>query len=142
MCFKLIRHREEIDEKIFRRITRLINIHYRRENDKEMSKEALSILPTQEEQIELLRDHAPEELLEVCEKSGKFRDAAKDLYSRGKFKEATDMFIKSDDEEDIIEALQCLLYLCRTNVMKNIMTETMSPDILQELNNLHCKAEE
>src|SRR2546421_11078241 len=83
-------HREEIDEKIFRRITRLVNIHYRRENNKEMSLEALSILPTQEEQIELLRDHAPEELLEVCEKSGRFRDAAKYLCSCGKFEEAAE----------------------------------------------------
>src|SRR5256885_14712526 len=112
MFFKLKRHREEIDEKIFRRITRLINIHYRRENDKEMSKEALTILPTQEEQIELLRDHAPEELIGVCEEFSKFRDAAKDLYSRGKFKETANMFIRSDDEEDIIESFLYRLYLC------------------------------
>src|ERR1044072_152331 len=135
---KLIRHREDIEEKIFRRITRLVNIHYRREDNKEMSKEALSVLPAQE-QIELLRDHAPEELIEVCKEHGKFRDAAKELYSRGKFREAADMFNSSDDEEDTIEALQCLLYLCRVNMLKNIMTETTSQE---ELNSLYCKAEE
>ncbi|CAG8521931.1 10761_t:CDS:2, partial [Racocetra fulgida] len=87
------------DEKIFYRITRLVNIHYRRENNRVMSKKALDILPKQE-QIELLRDHAPEELLEVCEKSGEFRVAAKDLRLRGKFKEAADLFITSGSDKD------------------------------------------
>ena len=67
-----------------------------------MSEKALSILSTQEEQIELLRNHAPEELLEVCEKSGQFRAAAEDLRSRNKFEEAADMFIRSVDDDDII----------------------------------------
>jgi hypothetical protein len=104
-----------------------------------MSKEALSVLPAQE-QIELLRDHAPEELIEVCKQHGKFRDAAKDLYSRGKFKEAVDMFISSGEEEDTIEALQCILYLCKINVLKIIMTETTSQNISEELNSLYYKA--
>ncbi|RIA95504.1 hypothetical protein C1645_480447 [Glomus cerebriforme] len=129
-------HREEINEKIFRRISRLVNIHYRRENDQEMSQKALSVLPTHEEQIELLRDHAPEELLKVCEERGKFKDAAKELYSRGKFKEAADMYLRSDDEKDIIEALQCLLDLCKINVL-NVMTDNMN---LKELGDLYLKA--
>ncbi|PKY41812.1 hypothetical protein RhiirA4_396541, partial [Rhizophagus irregularis] len=135
------RHRERIDEKIFRRITRFVNIYYRRENNKVMSKEALSILSTHEEQIELLRDHAPEELLKVCEERGEFQDAAKELHLRGKFKEAADMFIRSNDEKDIIEALQCLLDLCKVNIL-NIITDTMNQSILEELKSLCLKANE
>ncbi|PKY21480.1 hypothetical protein RhiirB3_409485 [Rhizophagus irregularis] len=135
------RHRERIDEKIFRRITRFVNIYYRRENNKVMSKEALSILSTHEEQIELLRDHAPEELLKVCEERGEFQDAAKELHLRGKFKEAADMFIRSNDEKDIIEALQCLLDLCKANIL-NIITDTMNQSILEELKSLCLKANE
>jgi hypothetical protein len=137
----VIRHRERIDEKIFRRITRFVNIYYRRENNKEMSKKALSVLSTHEEQIELLRDHAPDELLEVCEERGEFKDAAKELHLRGKFKEAADMFIRSDDEKDIIEALQCLLDLCKVNVL-NIITDTMDQSITEELKSLFSKVNE
>ncbi|CAB4428084.1 unnamed protein product [Rhizophagus irregularis] len=135
------RHRERIDEKIFRRITRFVNIYYRRENNKVMSKAALSILSTHEEQIDLLRDHAPEELLEVCEERGEYQDAAKELHLRGKFKEAADMFIRSNDEKDIIEALQCLLDLCKVNIL-NIITDTMNQSILEELKSLCLKANE
>ncbi|PKY59304.1 hypothetical protein RhiirA4_550318 [Rhizophagus irregularis] len=106
-----------------------------------MSKEALSILSTHEEQIELLRDHAPEELLKVCEERGEFQDAAKELHLRGKFKEAADMFIRSNDEKDIIEALQCLLDLCKVNIL-NIITDTMNQSILEELKSLCLKANE
>ncbi|GBC01906.1 hypothetical protein RclHR1_04380007 [Rhizophagus clarus] len=135
------RHRERIDEKIFRRITRFVNVYYRRENNKEMSKKALSVLSTHEEQIELLRDHAPDELLEVCEERGEFQDAAKELHLRGKLKEAADMFIRSNDEKDIIEGLQCLLDLCKVNIL-HIITDTMDQSILEELKSLHLKANE
>ncbi|CAG8526884.1 15115_t:CDS:10, partial [Dentiscutata heterogama] len=136
-CYKTVidllqKHKSEIDEKIFYRITRLVNIHYRRENNKVMSKKALDILPKQE-QIELLRDHAPEELLEVCEKNGEFRVAAKDLRLRGKFKEAADLFITSGSEEDVMEALQCLLHLCRTNILNKTMMDISSSSTIQDL---------
>ncbi|CAJ0924352.1 22586_t:CDS:10 [Entrophospora sp. SA101] len=87
------RYRQEIDEKTFNRVSRLANIHYRRENNKEMSEKALSILPTKNEQMELLRDHAPEELLKVFEKSGDYFSVVKELCSRGKFEEAADKII-------------------------------------------------
>lgn len=134
----LQKHKSEIDEKIFYRITRLVNIHYRRENNKVMSKKALNILPKQE-QIELLRDHAPEELLEVCEKSGEFRIAAKDLRLRGKFKEAADLFVTSGSDEDAIEALQCLLHLCRTNILNKTMMDISSSNTIQDLQDLLLK---
>ncbi|CAG8616353.1 9660_t:CDS:10, partial [Ambispora leptoticha] len=136
-------HREKIDEKIFNRITRLVNIHYRRKEDKEMSEKALSVLPTQEEQINLLRDHAPEELQEVCKKSGQFRAAAEDLRFRGKFNEAIDTFLRSDNDEDIIEALRCCLYLCRVKVLNITMINfgrlNDSPEYLNDLIDLNDK---
>src|SRR5256885_12694478 len=98
----MIRYRKKIDGKIFHRITRLVNIYYRRENNKEMSEKALSILSTQEEKIKLLKDHAPEEFLEVCEKIGEFSVAAEDLCSRGEFEKAAEMFICSDKDKDIV----------------------------------------
>ncbi|CAG8725195.1 12023_t:CDS:2, partial [Funneliformis mosseae] len=42
------------------------------ENNKVMSEKALSIIPTQEERMSL-KDIAPEEFLEICEKNGQFR---------------------------------------------------------------------
>ena len=92
-----------------------------------MSTIALSILPTQGEQIKLLRDHAPEEFLEVCEKIGQFRAVAEDLRSHGEFEKAADKFNCSNNEEDMIEALQCLLHLCRVNVLKQMMTNITNP---------------
>ncbi|CAG8625374.1 2575_t:CDS:2 [Funneliformis caledonium] len=107
-----------------------------------MSEKALSIIPTQEERFELLKDHAPEEFLEACEKNGQFRHAAEDLHSRGKFKEAADMFIRSGfKDEDVIEAFQCLLHLCRVNVLKSSMTNTMSPSNA-ELRDIICTISE
>ncbi|CAG8557951.1 6165_t:CDS:10, partial [Ambispora leptoticha] len=121
--------RENIDERIFNRIARLVNIHYRHVNDTKMSEKALSILPTQEEQINLLRDHAPEELQEICKKNGQFRAAAEDLRSRGKYGEAADMFFHSaDNDDDIIESLRCYLYLCRVEVLKITMLDLTSSD--------------
>ncbi|CAG8532736.1 4901_t:CDS:10 [Ambispora leptoticha] len=137
-------HREKIDKKIFNRIIRLVNIHYRRVNNKKMSEKALSVLPTQEEQNNLLRDHAPEELQEIYKKNGKFRDAAEDLRFRGKFNEAIDTFLQSDNDEDIIEALQCCLYLCRVKVLKITMINfgrlNDSPEDLIDLNDQLSKA--
>ncbi|CAJ0745543.1 7794_t:CDS:10 [Entrophospora sp. SA101] len=123
------RYKQEIDEKTFNRISRLANIHYRRENDKEMSQKALDILPTQEERMELLQDHVPEELSEVYEKSGDYFFVVKELCSHGKFEEATDKIISLKDinSKDTIEALKslkCFLHLCRVNIIKDTMTNT------------------
>ncbi|RHZ88681.1 hypothetical protein Glove_21g295 [Diversispora epigaea] len=127
-------HANEIDEKIFRRITRLINIHYRNKNDNEMSKKALSILSTQEDQIELLKDHAPEELLKVYVKNGHFSDAAKYLRSLGKFKEAAIMSSNDlDKKENIIDALCYLLHLCRVNILVDTMNNKCAHNELCKL---------
>ncbi|RHZ88684.1 hypothetical protein Glove_21g290 [Diversispora epigaea] len=129
-------HANEIDKKIFRRITRLVNIHYRNKNDNEMSKKALSILPTQEDQIELLKDHAPEELLEVYVKNGHFSDAAKHLRSLGKFKEAAIMLSNNlDKKENIIDALCYLLHLCRVNILVDTMNNKSAHNELGKLLN-------
>ncbi|CAG8480420.1 12096_t:CDS:10 [Ambispora gerdemannii] len=134
-------HREKIDKKIFNRITCLVNIHYRRVHDTKMSEKALSILPTQEEQTNLLRDHAPEEFQEVCKKNGLFHAAAEDLRLRGKFNEAADMFLRSDNNDnDLIESLQCCLYLCKLKVLKKIMTDPACPNFFKELNDHLSKA--
>ncbi|CAG8749461.1 573_t:CDS:2, partial [Funneliformis mosseae] len=90
-------------------------------------------IPTQEKRNELLNDHTPEEFLEVCEKNGQFRETAEYLRSRGKFKEAADMFIRSGfKDEDVIEALQCILHLSMVNVLKSTMTDTISPSLRVE----------
>ncbi|CAB4422233.1 unnamed protein product [Rhizophagus irregularis] len=126
------KYRQKIDDKIFHRITRLVNIHYRRANNKEMSTIALSILP-QEEQIKLLRDHAPEEFLEVCEKTGQYSAVAEDLRSHGEFEKAADKFNCSNNGEDKIEALECLLHLCRVNVLKSIIINFSNSELISLL---------
>ncbi|CAG8633342.1 4892_t:CDS:2, partial [Ambispora leptoticha] len=134
-------HREEIDERTFNRITRLVNIHYRRMNDMKMSKKALSILPTQEDQMNLLREHAPEELQEVCKKSGQFRLAAEDLRSRGEFNKAADMFLHSvDNDNDIMESLRCYLHLCRVKILNITMSNFVNQNSSEELKNGLFKA--
>ncbi|CAH1765845.1 8502_t:CDS:10, partial [Entrophospora sp. SA101] len=135
----LTRYKQEIDEKTFNRISRLVNIHYRRENDKEMSEKALDILPTEEERMELLRDHAPEELLKVYEKGGQYFSVVKELCSRGKFEEAADKIIglKDINSKDTIEALKHFLPLFRVNIIKDTMTNTNSK---HEVNKLLAKA--
>jgi hypothetical protein len=62
------------------------------------------------------------------------------LYDR--FEEAADMFIRSvGNDEDKISASWCLLYLCRANILKAIITGFTSSNIfLQELNRLYAKA--
>ncbi|CAG8567860.1 13873_t:CDS:10 [Dentiscutata erythropus] len=132
--------RQQIDEKTVRRVSRLVNIHYCREDNKEMSEKALQIIPTQEERIELLADHAPKELLEVYEKSKQFRDAGKFLYSSGRFEEAASMFSRSTDDEDIIESLNCLLHPYRVKILDNM--KCMNFDTPKELRGLLHKANE
>src|SRR5439155_10498679 len=83
--------------------------------------------------IELLRDYAPEKLWEFYEERGQFRNAAKDLRDHGKFEEAANMFIRSVENEDIIDSLQCLLHLCRVNVLINTMTDIKSLGTLRVL---------
>src|SRR5205823_5296369 len=98
------------------------------ELNEEMSEKTLSILSIEEERIE------SEKLLEFCEDRGQFRNAARDLRDCGKFEDAAYMFIRSvKGDEDIIESLQCFLYLCRVNVLINTMTDIKSLNILKEL---------
>ncbi|CAG8547507.1 18433_t:CDS:10 [Acaulospora morrowiae] len=133
------RHKPNIDEKIFRRIIRLIYVCCRKDN-KDLSEKALSMLTKQEDRIEILKDHAPEEVQEVYKREGQFRDAAEELCSRGKFEEASDVYIRSSENEDIIKSLQCLLHLCRTNILKNTIGDTMNPKAREELQNIVSKA--
>ncbi|CAG8510853.1 7653_t:CDS:10 [Acaulospora colombiana] len=134
------RHKGDVTEKIFRRVIRLIYINCMN-NDKEVSKKALSMLPTAEDQIEILRDHAPEEVPEVYKKSGQFRDAAKDLCLRGKFEEASNVLLNhSVEDEDIIESLQCILHLCRSRMLKNIIEGNVSLNTKEELQRFLSKA--
>ncbi|CAG8476933.1 5442_t:CDS:10 [Acaulospora colombiana] len=130
--------RQEIEKNTFYRLARLINIHFIREGKEEMSKKALSLL-SQEEQAELLKDHAPNEFLKVCEKSSEFRIAAKYLRSQGEFEKAAHMFTHSNDKDDIIESLECFLHLCRANVLKNTISNISSPNHLPELRSLLYK---
>ncbi|CAG8832906.1 6713_t:CDS:1, partial [Racocetra persica] len=108
------------DKKTLRRISRFVNIHYRREDNKEMCEKALRILLTQEERNELLADHAPEELLKDYEKKKQFHDAGEFLASRGNFEEAALMFSRSANNKDIIESLRCILYPCRMKILENM----------------------
>ncbi|PKY26942.1 hypothetical protein RhiirB3_477272 [Rhizophagus irregularis] len=124
-------HRQKIDEKISRRVIRLINIFYRRENNKEMSEKALLLFTTKEEKIEFLKEHAFEELLEFYVKNEQFRDAAKHLQLRGRFEEAAHMFIRSINDENVIESLKCFLHLCRITLLKNAIDQST-----KELDNL------
>ncbi|CAG8702855.1 14626_t:CDS:2, partial [Acaulospora morrowiae] len=133
------RHKQNIDEKIFRRVIRLIYVCCRKDN-KELSEKALSMLTKQEDRIEILKDHAPEEVQEVYKREGQFRDAAEELCSRGKFEEASNVYIRSSENEDIIESLQCLLHLCRTNILKNTIGDYMNPEAREELHNFVSKA--
>ncbi|CAG8449773.1 2698_t:CDS:10 [Ambispora leptoticha] len=117
--------RENIDKNEFKAIIYRANIHYRKAKDRDMSAKALSIFPTLEEKIDFLQEHAHEEFLEVCEKNGRFCVAAKDLRSRGRFKEAADMFprmvgmfpclLTKDDETK--EYLRGCLDLCRIKLV-------------------------
>jgi len=132
------RYRKNIDDKTFRRVSRLVNIHYCREDNKEMSEKALEIIPTQEERVEFLADHAPKKLLEVYEKNKQFRDAGKFLRSCGKFEEAASKFSLSADHEDIIESLNCLLHAYRAKILSNM--KCMNSDTPWELQNLLYKA--
>ncbi|CAG8841891.1 10281_t:CDS:2, partial [Racocetra persica] len=97
--------RQKIDDKTLRRISRFVNIHYRREDNKEMCEKAFHIIPTEEEQIEFLADHAPEELKKNYVKKKRFHDAGEFLRSRGNFEEAALMFSRSTNIKDIIESL-------------------------------------
>ncbi|CAG8468533.1 12444_t:CDS:10 [Ambispora leptoticha] len=117
--------REKIDEEVFNCILRLINIHYRKEKDREMSEKALSVF-AREEQINFLQELYYEEFLEFCEKNvDLFRVVVEDSRSRGRFSVAVDMFPRMvykfpcliNDEEDTIEYLRCCLYLCRVKVL-------------------------
>ncbi|CAG8502109.1 4772_t:CDS:10 [Ambispora gerdemannii] len=117
-------HREKIDEKKFNRITHLVNIHYRRVNNRKMSEKALSIFPTLEKQVNFLREHAPEELPEFCKKNDLLHVAAEDLRLRGRFNEAVNVFPRLVDNDDyIIEYLRCCLDLCRVKVLKMTMAD-------------------
>src|SRR6266542_3022128 len=70
-----------------------------------------------------------------------FRTEAEKLLVHDKFEEAADMFNYSiDDDENIIDALRYLLYLCRVNVLENIIADFTSSSTLQELCRLHSKA--
>ncbi|CAG8852103.1 1203_t:CDS:1, partial [Racocetra persica] len=96
---------QKIDDKTFRRISRFINIHNRRGDNKEMCEKAFHIIPAQEERIEFLADHAPEELLKSYVKTKQFHNAGEFLHSRGNFEEAALMFSHSANIKDIIESL-------------------------------------
>ena len=47
-----------------------------------------------------------------------------------------------DNDENIIDALRCLLHLCRLNVLEKIMTDFTNSGTLQELSRLRSKAME
>ncbi|GBC01012.1 hypothetical protein RclHR1_04030007 [Rhizophagus clarus] len=117
-------HRQNIDKKISSRVIHFVNIFYRREDNKEMNEKALSLFTTKEEKIDFLKEHAFEDLQEFYAKNGQFRDAAKHLQSRGRFKEAAYMFIRSANDKDVIESLNCFLYLCRITLLKNAIDTT------------------
>ncbi|CAG8552607.1 4844_t:CDS:10 [Diversispora eburnea] len=122
--------RHDIDNKIFFRNICHIIITCFRENKENTREKAISIL-TQEERNKLLKDR--EFLKEIFV-------AAENLRSCGKFEEAANMFSRSFEEANILESLQCLLYLCRINVLKNILADSINQDTLDELRNFHCKA--
>ncbi|CAG8753331.1 11011_t:CDS:2, partial [Acaulospora colombiana] len=130
--------RQGIEKTTFYCLARLINIHYIRENKEEMSKKALSLF-SKEEQAEFLKDHAPNEFIKFCEENNEFHIAAKYLRSRGEFERAAHMFIRSNDNDDFIESLECFLHLCRANVLKNTMTNINGPNSLPELRSLLYK---
>ncbi|RHZ77053.1 hypothetical protein Glove_186g78 [Diversispora epigaea] len=131
MAISLVkRHRRNIDnEKFFRNICHII-ISCFRENKENTREEAISIL-TQEEKNKLLKDR--EFLKEIF-------IAAENLRSCGKFEAAANMFSRSLEEANIIESLQCFLYLCRINVLKNALEDSINQDTIDELRKFHCKA--
>jgi len=72
-------------------------------------------------EIEIRIDHA-QELWEAYKKNDQFSDAAKYLYSLGKFKEAAIMLSDNpDNEENIIDSLCYLLHPCRVNILIDTM---------------------
>ncbi|CAG8491849.1 5685_t:CDS:10 [Ambispora gerdemannii] len=116
--------RGNIDGETSNQIAYLVNIHYRRVNNKTMSEKALSLFPTLEKQMNFLREHVPEEFPEFCKKNGQFRVAAEYLRLCGKFNEAADIFprlINKDD--DCMEYLRCCLCLFRVKVLKETMID-------------------
>src|SRR6185312_16909752 len=90
--------------------------HYRLKNEK-MKEQILAILPTQEEQIEFLKTYGLNDLLEFYEGKCMFRDAARLHHSIGKLEDAADMLIRTKSDGDVLEALQCLLHLCRVSIL-------------------------
>jgi hypothetical protein len=89
-----------------------------------MSEIALSLFTTREEKFEFLKEHAPEEFLEFYVNNGEFLEAAKHHQSRGRFEDAAHMFIRSVNNENIIESLKCFLHLCRITLLKNAIDIT------------------
>jgi len=105
-----------------------------------MSEKALLLFPTKEQQIEFLKEHASEELLDLYIRNNQFHNAAKHLQSRGRFEEAAYIFIHSvSNDEDIIESLKCFLHLCRINLLKNANTDITNQN-MQEFGSLISKA--
>ncbi|RHZ77262.1 hypothetical protein Glove_183g71 [Diversispora epigaea] len=137
----------------------------KQKDELKMSEKALSVLPTQEERIELLKEHALEEPLEVY-KNRKFSDAAKFLRSLGKFKEASVMLSDNldkelkeppvtllknldkefkeapvmlndnlDKEENMIDSLGYLLHPCVVNILVDTMNNESNQKELDKLIN-------
>ncbi|CAG8599954.1 4791_t:CDS:10 [Funneliformis mosseae] len=72
-----------------------------------------------------------------------FRKEAEKLLSQNKFEEAADMLNRSvDNDENIINASQYLLSLCRINVLKELITDFTSSSARQELSRFQSKAAE
>ncbi|CAG8610412.1 7477_t:CDS:2, partial [Diversispora eburnea] len=97
----------------------------------------LSILPTQEEQIEIPKDLAPEKLLEVYKKNGQFNDATKYLRSLEKSQEASVMLSNNlDKDENIIDSFCYLLHSCRVIILVDTMNNDKSTLKEKELHKL------
>ncbi|CAG8521874.1 1680_t:CDS:10 [Paraglomus brasilianum] len=123
------RHRQEISKELLLENVHHVYDHYRLKNEK-MKEQTLAILPTQEEQIEFLKTYGLNDLLEFYEGKCMFRDAARLHHSIGKLEDAADMLIRTKSDGDVLEALQCLLHLCRVSILRKTM-----PDIITSTNN-------
>ncbi|CAG8482154.1 10326_t:CDS:10 [Paraglomus occultum] len=129
------KHKADLDKKTLNGFIARVYKHYRHK-ETDTAEKALAIITTVDERINFLKEYIPEDLLDFYIREKLFHRAAEHQYASGKLKEASDYFIKAENDNDNIEALHCILHLCSINVLRETMTDNASSNTRQELSNL------